>query len=503
MIQIVGLGPGSVEALPPRAFSLLTSGLPVLLRTERHPVLQAEPLASVLKNLPVTALDDEYEHGASFADTYAAIVARVLRLQAAHSELVYAVPGHPLVGETTVALLLKEARKRGIPTNVTGAPSFVDACLEAIGESVTGDLHVVDALLLEPEAPAPPAALRTGGPILLYQVHSRAAASNAKLALGRAGYPDDFAITVVHGAGVPGLEKQATIPLYELDRKAHTVLIDHLTTVWVPELPAEQRRADFDELLAIMARLRDPEGGCPWDLKQNHQTLRRYVLEEAYEVVEAIDQDDPEALCDELGDLLLQVVFHAQLGREEGLFDSGDVCAAICEKLIRRHPHVFGDVQAKDAETVLTNWNAIKAGERGNKPVESLLDGISTSLPALSQALETSKRVVAVGFEWPDEAQVYAKVEEELAELREELKHGTTERIAEELGDGLFTLVNLGRKRGIAAEEALRGQLSRFGARWRFMEKEALAQGHGKTVQMLSLKEQEALWQAAKRAEKS
>ncbi len=500
MIQLVGLGPGSAEALPPRAFSLLTSGLPVLLRTERHPVLQAEPLASALKQLPVTALDDEYEFGASFADTYAAIVARVLRAQAVHGEIVYAVPGHPLVGETTVALLLAQTKRLGIPTKVTGAPSFVDACLEAIQESVTGDLHVIDALLLDPEAPAPPATLRTGGPLLLYQVHSRAAASNAKLALARAGYPDNFPVTVVHGAGIPELEKQATIPLYELDRKAYAPLIDHLTTVWVPELPAEQCPKDFDHLLSIMARLRDPESGCPWDLKQTPQTLRRYVLEEAYEVAEAIDQDDPDALCDELGDLLLQVVFHAQLAREEGLFEASDVCTAICEKLIRRHPHIFGDVQADTAEAVLTNWNAIKAAEKGNLPVESVLDGITSSLPALSLALETSKRVVAVGFEWPELEQVWAKVQEELAELHAELHTGTDERFADELGDVLFTLVNLGRKRGVSAEEALRGQLSRFSRRWRFIEASARVQG--RAVQELSLVEQEALWQSAKRAEK-
>lgn len=499
MIYLVGLGPGSAEALPPRAFSLLTGGLPVLLRTERHPVLQSEPLASALAACPVTALDDEYEHGASFSDTYDAIVARVLRMHAAHGELVYAVPGHPLIGETTVARLLTRARLQGIPTRVVGAPSFVDACLEAVGEAVTGDLHVVDALLLDPEAPMPPAALRTGGPILLYQVHSRAAASNAKLALSRAGYPDEFLVTVVHAAGIVGTERQAMIPLYELDRSAHQSLIDHLTTVWVPELAEAQRLQDFDRLLCIVARLRDPKGGCPWDLKQTHTSLRRYVLEEAYEVAEALDKDDPEALCEELGDLLLQVLLHGQIARETGDFDSGDICATLCEKLIRRHPHVFGEAQAGDADAVLVQWNAIKATEKGKEPKDSVLAGITSSLPALSLALETSKRVVAVGFEWPDVDQVFEKVVEELAELRVELAAGKTERSAEELGDVLFTLVNVGRKIGVDAEEALRGQVSRFSQRWRYIEEAARAQGL--RVQELTLAQQEALWQEAKRSE--
>ena len=289
------------------------------------------------------------------------------------------------------------------------------------------------------------------------------------------------------------------MPLFELDRARHAALIDHLTTVWVPELPESQRRPDFDRLLGIMARLRDPESGCPWDLKQTHQTLRRYVLEEAYEVAEAIDLDDPDALCDELGDLLLQVVFHAQLGNEEGLFDSGDVCAAICEKLIRRHPHIFGSVVVSDAGEVLTNWNAIKAAEKGGKE-DSVIAGISTSLPALTQALELSERVVAVGFEWSGVEQVVAKVQEELAELWEALETGNRQRIADELGDVLFTLVNVGRKTGIDSEEALRQQLSRFAGRWRWIEAGARAQG--RAVEALTPQEMMALWQEAKRAEK-
>lgn len=501
MIYLVGLGPGSAEALPPRAFSLLTGSLPVFVRTERHPVLQSEPLATALRAKEVTALDDEYEAGASFSETYDAIVARVLRAHTAFGELVYAVPGHPLVGETTIARLLDETKRLGIPTRVVGAPSFVDACLEAVGEAVTSDLHVVDALLLDPEAPAPPAALRTGGPVLLYQVHSQAAASNAKLALIRAGYPDEFPVRLVHGGGIPGTEHVVALPLYELDRSKHSKQIDHLTTVWVPELPAEQRRADYDTLLSVVARLRDPEGGCPWDLKQTHTSLRRYAIEEAYEVAEAIDNDDPDALCEELGDLLLQVVLHAQIARESATFDASEICQTLCEKLIRRHPHVFGDVEAIDKENpeaVLAQWNAIKAQEKGAKAPQSVLDGIPTSLPALALALETSKRVVKVGFEWPEVDAVFTKVEEELAELRTELKAGRTEGIADELGDVLFTLVNVGRKLGVEAEEALRAQVSRFGRRWRFIEEAARAQG--RSVGELSLQEQAALWQAAKEA---
>jgi tetrapyrrole methylase family protein/MazG family protein len=505
MLYVVGLGPGDPAALPARTLDLLGSGTPVLLRTAVHPVLDVPPLAPLLAALPpgtVTALDDEYETGDSFADTYAAIVARVLRVYdglPAGSGLIYAVPGHPLIGESTVALLLERTKERGISVRVVGAPSFVDACLEALNAPVTGDLHVLDALTLDPAAPAPPPALRSGGPLLLYQVYGREAASDTKLTLMAAGYPDEFDVTVVHAAGVPGAEHVETLPLFELDRSAR---LDHLTSVFVPPLPTEKRKPGFDELVSVMARLRDPDGGCPWDLKQSHTSLRPYVIEEAYEVAEAIDADDPDKLTEELGDLLLQVVFHAQLAREEGVFDIGDVTAAIVEKLIRRHPHIFGDVSVSGADQVLDNWNAIKAAEKGHENRKSVLDGVPKSYPALLMALEVSKRAVKVGFEWPDTGAVLDKVEEEVAELKAELAapEPDTAKAAGELGDLLFTAVNVARRLGIDPEDALRKQIDRFGRRFRHIE--GRAQGTGRDVSDLNLDEMESYWREAKAHER-
>ncbi len=433
---------------------------------------------------------------ASFEATYDAIAGRVLAAHAEHGEIAYAVPGHPLVGESTVARLLPLARGQGVPVAVVGAPSFVDACLEALGEAVTGDLHVVDALSLRPDAPAAPPALRAGGPLLLYQVHDRAAASDAKLALMRAGYPDDWAVTVLRAAGIPGEQTLASTPLYALDRTdAH----DHLTSVWVPPLPARKRRPSFPDLVALMAKLRAPEG-CPWDREQTHETLRPYVIEEAYEVVEAVDGGDPDKLCEELGDLLLQVVFHAQLAAEEGVFDIEDVSAVIVEKLVRRHPHVFGDLKVAGADEVLTNWQAIKAREKGNAERTSILDGIPKGLPALMRALETSKRAVKAGFEWPDTAGVLDKVDEELAELRAEVAaDAPKERLADELGDLLFTVVNVARRVGVDPEDALRRQLDKFSRRFRHIEARAAAQGT--RVDVLSLDQMETFWREAKARE--
>lgn len=250
-------------------------------------------------------------------------------------------------------------------------------------------------------------------------------------------------------------------------------------------------------LVQVMARLRDPQGGCPWDLEQTHQTLKKYVIEEAYEVVEAVDLGSAEKLCEELGDLVLQAVFHAQLAAEAAQFTIEDVTRGITNKLIRRHPHVFGDAQVDNAEHVLRNWEQIKRAEHGNRERESILDGIPPALPALMRALEVSRRVVKVGFEWPGINQVLDKVQEEIGELRAEIAQGDTARAADELGDLLFTLVNVARKLGIDPEEALRRMTVRFAARFRVIEKHAAMQG--RALGELSLNEMETVWQTAKR----
>ncbi len=253
----------------------------------------------------------------------------------------------------------------------------------------------------------------------------------------------------------------------------------------------------FDALVAVMARLRDPQAGCPWDLEQTPQTLKKYVIEEAYEVVEAIDSGKSDKQREELGDLLLQVVFQARIASEAGLFDIHDVARGIVEKLIRRHPHVFGELSVAGSDEVLRNWEQIKRGEKGNEDRTSVLDGIPPGLPALMRALEVSKRVVKVGFEWPSVGQVLDKVEEEIAELRQEIAVRDADRMADELGDLLFTLVNVARQLKIDPEDALRRMTNRFSARFRHIE--AYARETGRAVEDLPLSEMETVWEAAKR----
>ena len=247
-----------------------------------------------------------------------------------------------------------------------------------------------------------------------------------------------------------------------------------------------------------MARLRAPDGGCPWDLQQTHQTLRASLIEESAEVLDAIESGDQENLCEELGDLLLQIVFHAQLAQENGDFSIEDVARGINEKLVRRHPHIFGDAVAEDAEAVKANWDVIKArekAERGEKAVSALGD-VPTELPALATALKISKRAAKVGFEWPDEAGVVAKLREEIAEVEDALRNESDERVAEELGDLLFTVVNLARWRGINPELALRDNNRKF--RGRFEQMEAQAARRGWELESLSEVQWDELWNAAK-----
>lgn len=247
-----------------------------------------------------------------------------------------------------------------------------------------------------------------------------------------------------------------------------------------------------------MAQLRAPEGGCPWDLKQTHETLRPHLIEESAEVLQAIESGDKANLREELGDLLLQVVFHAQLASENGDFNIEDVALAINEKLVRRHPHIFGDARADDAETVKANWDVIKAQEKTERGEfqTSILGDLPAELSALSSALKVSVRAAKAGFEWPDEAGVIEKLREEVGEVEDALAHESRERVAEELGDLLFTVVNIARWRGIDPELALRDNNRKF--RGRFEQMETFARQRGWDLEALSEAQWDELWNLAK-----
>ena len=256
-----------------------------------------------------------------------------------------------------------------------------------------------------------------------------------------------------------------------------------------------------DRLNAIMAKLRDPVGGCPWDVEQTFATIAPYTIEEAYEVADAIERGDMDELKSELGDLLFQVVFHARMAEEQGLFAFDDVAEAIAEKLERRHPHVFGDEAAKpDGVAQKARWEDIKAGERKAKAQHGALDDVPVGLPALARAAKLTKRAARVGFDWPSTDEVFDKLDEEVAELRVEIAAGDLDKARDEVGDLLFVVANLARKLGVEPEDALRGANAKFIRRFGFIEA-ALARD-GRSPEQSDLAEMDGLWDAAKAAER-
>ena len=259
----------------------------------------------------------------------------------------------------------------------------------------------------------------------------------------------------------------------------------------------------IDELLHIMARLRDPHKGCPWDLKQDWRSIVPYTIEEAYEVADAIEQGDFTELKSELGDLLFQVVFYARLGEEQGYFDFADIVDAICEKMIRRHPHVFADTRHEDDAALKEAWEAEKRRERNQKNAESsMLDGVASALPALVRADKLQKRAARMGFDWPDASGAMDKLLEELEEVKQAAAAGDRETLQDELGDLLFAAVNIARLLGVDAEQALRRGNRNFETRFRAMEKLLESEGHG-DLSILGLERLEDAWERVKAGERA
>jgi ATP diphosphatase len=269
---------------------------------------------------------------------------------------------------------------------------------------------------------------------------------------------------------------------------------------------------DIGRLIEIMAALRQPETGCPWDVVQTFETIKPYTIEEAYEVADAIERADMDDLCDELGDLLLQVVFHARMAEERGEFDFGSVVEAVTRKMIRRHPHVFARSDAETPEAVKLQWDAIKQAEkrerrerRARRGLAEDADGghlgsVQRSFPALTEALKLQERAAKVGFDWSEPAPILDKIEEEIGELREALAAGNSAAVADELGDLVFALVNIGRHVGADPEMALRGTNTKFRSRFKYIEENLTTEGE--SLEAASLERMEALWQAAKTIER-
>lgn len=478
-ITIVGLGPGDPRLLTRQAWDVLSTAGEVWLRTGRHPVTSGLPSA-----LRVHTFDEFYDRLESFEAVYQAIVERVLELGRRPEGVVYAVPGDPTVGEATAAALVATDR---LPVLLVHGVSFVEPCLACLGRDALDGLFIADALdVAQRHHPQFPPDV----PALIGQLYSDLVAADVKLTLMNQ-YPDDHEVSLIQSAGT-GEVSLVRLPLHELDRSAS---INSLTALFVPPLASPSAFESFQETVAA---LRAPDG-CPWDREQTPQSLRGHLMEETFEALQALDAEDAGALREELGDLLLQIVLQGQIATEAGEFTMADVIRGINDKIVRRHPHVFGKLEVSGVEQVLQNWEALKAVERAeNGEADGLLGGVPIGLPALAQAAEIQRRVARVGFDWPDRQGVLKKIGEEMREVEEA---SDPEWRASEVGDLLFAVVNYARWLDVDPEAVLREANRRF--RRRFGRIEAAAAEGGHSIQGMTLEEMDRLWEAAKGDEDS
>jgi len=386
-ITIIGLGPGNPELRTIGAQRALDAADRIILRTRVHPGL--DDLAADPR---VTDCDDLYDAAGDFEELYPAIAQRVLNAATSARKIVFAVPGHPRIGEKSVPLVEAGARDYGVPVDVLDAVSFIDAAAGALqAEPLARGLQVADAEELAAIVDADPFASGQLGidptrPLLVAQLYNQGIAAAVKIALSRL-YPDEHVVTLIQAATVPGNQAAKYIPLHALDRQD----VDHLTSLWIPAMRPLDAVRSAETLTRIVARLRAP-GGCPWDQEQTPGTLRNQVLEEAYEVVDAIDADDENGLAEELGDLLLLITMQAQIAEENGAFRIEDVFEGINRKLIRRHPHVFGSVSATTPEAVIATWEGVKEierAEKGEPPAkQNPIDRLPRSMPVIRKVVE-------------------------------------------------------------------------------------------------------------------
>lgn len=478
-ITVIGLGAGDLAQLSLGTYRKLKETEFIFARTDQHPAV-AE-LRS--EGIVITSFDEIYEKNDSFQHVYEEIVDKLLVLSA-EQPITFVVPGHPLVAEKTVQLLVEKECAGIVTLDIAGGNSFLDPIFAALRIDPIEGFQLLDGTAMERDD------IQMTQHALIGQVYDAFVASEVKLSLMEK-YAYDHPVTVVTAAGSTG-EKLRTVPLFELDRVTE---IDNLTTIYVPPvLEQEARLKEWTTFRKIITALRAPDG-CPWDREQTHASLKRYLIEEAHELLEAIDSEDDEAVIEELGDVLLQVFLHAQIGEDDGYFTMEDVLQSVGEKMIRRHPHVFGQEHVENSEEVLKNWQEIKREEKPQ--MESLLDGQGRHTSSLLTSFNYQKEAAKVGFTWPDINGAFEKFEEEWKEFQYEVTNGTDARQLDELGDVLFTIVNIARFLKLSPEEAMVHANQKFKSRFSYVER-CVKEG-GREFNTYTVDELEQFWQLAKR----
>ena len=480
--MVVGLGPGGDDHVTGETLATIERVARRFLRTRVHPSAHLVPDAD--------SFDELYERADRFEDVYAEIVEQLVAAAIEHGEVLYAVPGSPLVLERSVRTLRADDR---VDVLLVPAMSFLDVVWARLGiDPIEEGVRLVDGHEFAT------AAAGETGPMLVAHTHANWVLSDIKLSVDDPdGRLDDTPVVLLQSLGTPD-ERITATTWAAMD---HTIRADHLTSLYIPALgvAAGQGYVRFHQLARTLREQ------CPWDIDQTHRSLVPYLLEETYEVVdaiEALDPDDPtgdEHLIEELGDLLYQIEFHATIAEQEGRFTIADVTGGIHDKLVRRHPHVFGDasgerVDVDGSEQVLANWDAIKRAEKNRT---SVFEGVPLSLPSLAYANQLQRKAAKLGFDWPDVGEALPKIAEESAELVAAADAGDSDAVADELGDLLFSVVNIARHLGVDPELALRAASNKF--RTRFEAVETLAVDRSLDLHELDLGALDALWDEVKR----
>ena len=478
-IYIIGLGPGNEDALTLGAINRINSGNKNFLRTEKHPTVEYFKN----HNVKYKSFDYVYDSEENFTDVYEKIVQELKDEATKAEEINYYVPGNPMVAEKTVELLLGE----NLDIEIISGMSFIEPVIEIVGRDPIDGLKIVDGSVFDSLN------VDINVDMIITQVYNERIMSEVKIILSEI-YGDNYTVWLIHNAGVNNHEKVLKIPVFELD---HDPEIGALTSIFIPKIDKKDKKTfDFNDIMGIMRLLRSNDG-CPWDIEQTHESLRQSMIEEAYEVVDAIDNEDIDNLVEELGDVLLQVVFHSQIAYEEGDFNPIEVTSALGNKLILRHPHVFLQKNVENSEEVVYNWNEIKYKSKDLKTLTDKLKDIPR-FPALMASFKVQDKAAEIGFDWENIKGPIDKISEEFEEVIDAFKqYGKDDkRVEEEIGDLLFAVVNFSRFLDVNPEVALNRTVHKFIKRLEFME--SRSNKMGKDLKDMTLEEMSILWNNAK-----
>lgn len=482
-IYVLGMGPGSLDALTIGVINRLQSGDRNFLRTENHPTVK------YLKdnNIDYTSYDYVYEKEDAFEKVYDHIVKDLIEKAREYKSINYLVPGNPMVAEKTVELLLNR-KDKNVEVEILTGVSFIEPILELMELDPIHGLKVVDGIGFNIKD------IDINLDSIITQVYNNKIASDIKLALSQV-YGDEYEIYLINNAGVENKEEVYKIPIYKLDR-IHR--IGNLTSIYIPKMDKINKKIyDLTDTIGMVEVLRSEEG-CPWDREQTHESLKEHVVEEAYEVVDAIDSGQVNKIVEELGDLLFQVIFHSQIGLENGEFNIYDITTELNRKMIFRHPHVFGEKKVEKSDEVVYNWNQLKFKDKGIETYTDTLRDVPKS-SSLLRGYKVQERAGDIGFDWENVEGALSKVKEEYFEVMEAINNfegGDKEKIEEELGDLFFSVINVCRFFKVNPDIALNKTTDKFIKRFEMVEKKA--NELGVKLQDMTLEEMDALWDEAK-----